>query len=81
MLVEGGFALEKEIASDGFSELLADTVNQMDEYAYKQYLRYHMQICEKKEFLAATNHFLFVARKNIPCIISYPEDEDEFVKS
>lgn len=65
MLVEGGFVLEKEIASDGFSELLADTINQMDEEAYKQYLRYHMLICEKKEFLGASNHFLFKARKNI----------------
>ena len=26
MLVEGGFALEERNASDGFSELLADTV-------------------------------------------------------
>ena len=49
------------VASDGVSELLQDLVNGLDDSSYQQYLRYHFYICEKPEFLGASNHLLFVA--------------------
>ena len=52
-----------EIAADGLSELFADKINEMDEESYIQWLNYHFYCCEKPEFLGASNHLLFVARK------------------
>lgn len=52
-----------EVASDGASELLQELVNSLDEDSYRQYLRYHFYICEKKEFLGMSNHLLFVGNK------------------
>ena len=63
MLVEEGIKIEKEIASDGVSELLADKINQMDDESYKQYLKYHFYCCEKPEMLGRSNHLLFIGKK------------------
>ena len=52
-----------EIASDGASELLQETINSLDSASFEQYLRYHFYICEKPEFLGMSNHLLFVAEK------------------
>lgn len=60
MLHEGGINILHEVASDGISELMAATINGMDEANYAQYLRYHYYICEKPEFLGMSNHLLFV---------------------
>lgn len=63
MLREGGVRILREVASDGFSELMEDRVNALDEEGYRQYLRYHFSLCEKPEFLGASNHLLFVGGK------------------
>ena len=63
MLQEGGISIQREIASDGVSELLADRINQVDEESYQQYLRYHFYCCEKPEMLGRSNHLLFVGKK------------------
>ncbi len=63
MLKKGGVKVLHEIASDGFSELMAEKIDAMDEESYRQYLRWHFHICEKKELLGATNHLLFVGQK------------------
>lgn len=62
LLERGGLTIERAIAADGVSELLADRINQMDEANYQQYLKWHFYICEKPEFLGMTNHLLFVCR-------------------
>ncbi len=51
-----------EVAADGFSELLQDLINQMDDPTYQQYLKYHAYLCEKPEFLGVSNHLLFVCK-------------------
>ncbi len=61
MLTKGGLFVQKEIASDGVSELLAERINQMDKESYQQYLRYHFYCCEKPEMLGRSNHLLFIA--------------------
>ena len=63
ILEDNQIQIEKEIASDGFSELIQLKINEMNDYSYQQYLKYHFSICEKKEFLSATNHFLFQGKK------------------
>lgn len=63
MLQDGGVTILHEVAADGFSELLAERINAMDEESYQQYLRYHFYICEKPEFFGASNHLLFVGEK------------------
>lgn len=62
-LCDGGIKIEKEVASDGMSELLAEKINALDEYSYKQYLRYHFYCCEKPELLGRSNHLLFIGTK------------------
>ncbi len=63
LLQEGGVKILRELASDGFSELLSDRINALDEESFQQYLRWHFYICEKPEFLGASNHLLFVGEK------------------
>lgn len=63
MLKENGVKILREIAADGVSELLQDKINAMDEENYRQYLRYHYYISEKKELLGMTNHLLIVGEK------------------
>lgn len=60
VLEKGKINVLHEIATDGFSELMADKINELDDESYQQYLQYHYYICEKKEFLGVTNHLLFV---------------------
>lgn len=63
MLRAGGITILHEVASDGFSELMQERINAMDEESYRQYLRYHYYRCEKPELLGASNHLLFVGKK------------------
>jgi SAM-dependent methyltransferase len=63
LLEQSGATIEKEIASDGMNELLGDKINQLSEQAYKQWMKYHFYTCEKPEFLGASNHLLFIAKK------------------
>lgn len=58
-----GLHLCHAVASDGISELLADKINAMDNESFQQFLRYHLYLCEKPEFLGMSNHLLFVGRK------------------
>lgn len=52
--------IKRIIATSGFSELLGSQLEEMSEYAYSQYLKWHLSRCEKKELLGASNHLLFV---------------------
>lgn len=63
MLQNGGVSILHEIAPDGVSELMADTVNAFSPEDYAQYLRYHFYCCEKPEMLGRSNHLLFVGER------------------
>ena len=62
MLAAGGLAIEREIASDGVSELMAAEINAMSDESYAEYLSYHYYCSEKPEMLGRSNHLLFVCR-------------------
>lgn len=61
-LWENGVELLREIAADGVSELLADTINAMSDASYQEYLKYHFYCCEKPEMLGRSSHVLLVGR-------------------
>ena len=65
LLREGALKPLRAVASDGVSELMADRINELDEYGFNQYLRYHFYTCEKPEMLGRSNHLLY-ACKNVP---------------
>ena len=62
ILRAGNIRIQNEVASDGISELLKDMIERMDEQSYRQYFRYHLYLCEKKECLGMSNHLLFIGR-------------------
>lgn len=76
MLQDTGLVLQREIASDGMSELLGAQLEEMDAESFHQYLRYHLLHCEDKEGLGRTNHFLFQCGQRESIDVSYPDDED-----
>ena len=63
LLESGGLQLLHQVAADGMAELLAPTIDALDEESYRQYLRYHFYTCEKPELFGHSNHLLFVGRK------------------
>lgn len=52
-----------EFAADGFAELFADRINEMNQDQFEQWMRFHLYMCEKKEALAYSNHIVLVAEK------------------
>lgn len=62
-LEENGVDILRQIAADGVSELLAETINSMSEASYREYLKYHFYCCEKPEMLGRSNHLLFVGKR------------------
>lgn len=53
-----------EVAADGASELMQAKINALNEVDFQQCIRYHVYICEKKEFLGMTNRLLFVCEND-----------------
>ena len=62
MLAQNGIAIQREIAADGVSELLEDTINALSDEDYAQYVRYHLYCSEKPEMLGRSSHLLFMGR-------------------
>ncbi|MBR3935203.1 MAG: class I SAM-dependent methyltransferase [Oscillospiraceae bacterium] len=63
ILENGGIKIMHKVASDGVSELMAKTINSLDDEDYETYLRYHYYCCEKPEMLGRSSHLLFVGKK------------------
>lgn len=69
-------SIRRILASDGFSELLAPSVNAMGTEAYENYLQWHLTHCESSSLVSATNHFLFQATQDRSIDIKYPEEPE-----
>lgn len=50
-------------AADGLSELLRDKINIFNDEQFREWFRFHMYTCEKKELLGYSNHIVYVAEK------------------
>lgn len=62
MLQKGDIQVDRIVATDGASELMANKINALSAEDYAQYLRYHFYRCEKPELLGFSNHLLFIGR-------------------
>lgn len=54
----------KIIASDGASDYIRTSLNQMSDDEFKIFLNYHFKVCERKELLGASSHLLDIIKKN-----------------
>ena len=75
LLTDVDLKIEKEIASDGFSELLAYNINKMSKENFKLYMEWHLKNCENKDKLSATNHFLFQCSQRRNIKVFYPQED------
>lgn len=51
------------IASDGYTNHMRDTVDQMDDPMYELYLKYHLATCERQDMIGYSHHTLDIFRK------------------
>jgi len=63
MLMQNGIIILREIAADGVSELMEDTINALSDEDYAQYVRYHLYCSEKPEMLGRSSHLLFAGHR------------------
>ena len=52
------------IASDGYTNHMRKTVDQMDDKMYELYLKYHLTVCERQDMVGYSHHTLDIFRKN-----------------
>jgi ubiquinone/menaquinone biosynthesis C-methylase UbiE len=50
-------------AADGLSELLKENINAFNDLQFKEWFRFHLYTCEKKEMIGYSNHIVFIAEK------------------
>jgi len=51
------------IATDGYTNHMRDTVDQMDDATYDLYLKYHLSTCERQDMIGYSHHTLDIFRK------------------
>lgn len=51
------------IASDGYTNHMRETVDQMDDATYELYLKYHLATCERQDMIGYSHHTLDIFRK------------------
>ena len=51
------------ISSDGMTNYIRGTLNKMSEETFDIYLKYHLSICERKDFLGVSTHLLDILKK------------------
>ena len=54
----------KIISSDGASDYIRTSLNQMSDDEFKIFLNYHFKVCERKDLLGASSHLLDIIKKN-----------------
>lgn len=52
------------IATDGYTNHMRNTVDQMDDAMYELYLKYHLATCERQDMIGYSHHTLDVFRKD-----------------
>ena len=51
------------VASDGFTHYMRQTLAEMDEELYQQFINYHFATCERQDMVGYSNHILDIFRK------------------
>ena len=52
------------VATDGYTNHMRETVDQMDDRMYELYLKYHLAICERQDMVGYSHHTLDIFRKD-----------------
>ena len=52
------------VATDGFTNHMRDTVDEMEDQMYELYLKYHLAICKRPDMVGFSHHTLDIFRKN-----------------
>jgi len=52
------------VATDGFTHHMHESINNMDDALFEQYLKYHFAICEREDMVGFSHHSLDVLRKD-----------------
>lgn len=68
--------LQQVIATDGIAEILLNTLEDMDDYSFQQYLKLHEKNCKSPYFMGTSSHLLFHCRQKESIKMSYPWDTD-----
>ena len=53
----------KILAQDGASDYIRPILNNMNEETFKEYLKYHLSICERSDLLGASSHVLDIVKR------------------
>lgn len=51
------------VSSDGMTNYIRGTLNKMSKESFNIYLKYHLSICERKDFLGVSTHLLDILKK------------------
>ena len=51
------------VASDGYTNHMRDTVNQMDDDTYELFVKYHLSTCERQDMVGYSHHTIDIFRK------------------
>lgn len=52
------------VATDGHTNYMRETVDQMEDTVYKLYLKYHLATCERQDMVGCSHHTLDIFRKD-----------------
>lgn len=52
------------VASDGYTNHMRETVDQMDDKLFEMYLKYHLATCERQDMIGYSHHTLDIFRKD-----------------
>lgn len=52
------------VAADGFAHYMRQTLAEMDDELYQQYINYHLATCERQDMVGYSNHTLDIFRKD-----------------
>lgn len=55
---------EKLIATDGATNYMTECIDEMDDFTFKNWVDYHLSICERQDLIGASHHTLDILRKN-----------------
>ena len=51
------------VASDGYTNHMRETVDNMDDRMYEIYVKYHLAVCERPDMVGYSHHTLDIFRK------------------
>ncbi len=52
------------VATDGYTNHMRETVDNMDDRMYEMYIKYHLAVCERQDMIGLSHHTLDIFKKN-----------------